>query len=255
MKQITGAVWVSCAALAAAAIGLSQGASIRQVGGSPADAKDSAAGPVRLARVSYAHGDISWRPDDTSAWSAATPNLPIQQGAEIWVKGGGRAELQFDDGSDVRLGNDAVATLQSLYSDSQGEFTEVKLNAGSSELHLKGKYSIFQIDAPFDSVKAAGPAKFRVDVGASDSVGVSTGSATLSSANGDTPLRSGDFVALNSPQDPVTVQTLPAADGFDRFSGERDAAFSNSTEHLPPNIGLVAGDLNNYGTASHATPP
>src|SRR5579871_4705153 len=241
MKGITGAAWVSCAALAAAAIALSQEASTPQGGAPPAGDQGSAAGPVRLVRVSYAQGDVSWRPDDASAWSPATTNLPIQQGAEVWVKGGARAELQFDDGSDLRLGDGAVVTLQSLYSDSQGEFTEVKLNSGSSELHLKDKYSIYQVDAPFESVKVG------VDVGTSDEVQVITGSATVSNEAGDTTLRSGDFVAMNGPGDPVRVQTLPPADGLDRFSADRDAAFAKGTEHLPPNIGLVAGDLDNYG--------
>ena len=105
-------------------------------------------------------------------------------------------EIQFDDGSDVRLGNDAVVTLESLYSDSQGEFTELKLDTGSTSLHLRDKYSIFQIDTPYNSVKAAGPARYRVDVGSSVAIGVKTGSATLTASNGDTHLRSGDYVSV-----------------------------------------------------------
>ncbi|MHB8637549.1 MAG: DUF6600 domain-containing protein, partial [Fimbriimonadaceae bacterium] len=212
------------------------------------DTASTNSGPVRLARISYAEGSVSWRPDDGSAWSQATPNLPLQQGAQVWVTGRGRAEIQFDDGSDLRVGNDAVVTLQSLYSDSQGEFTEIKLNDGTSSLHLKDKYSIYQLDTPFESVKAAGPARFRVDVGDQVSVGVRTGAATITAAGGDTELRSGDFVSLRSAQDRIRVQSLPREDAWDRFDDERDGAASGGIEHLPPNIAIVAGGLDNYGS-------
>ena len=186
------------------------------------NAANTGAGPVRLARVSFAEGNVSWRPDDAAAWSQATPNLPLQQGAQVWVTGNGRAEIQFDDGSNVRLGNQAVLTLQSLYSDSQGEFTELKLNDGTSSLHLKDKYSIYQVDTPFESVKAAGPARLRVDVGSEVSVGVRTGTATVTASGSDTTLRSGDFVALRNAQDSVRVEGLPRDDSWDRFDAERD---------------------------------
>ena len=78
-------------------------------------------------------------------------------------------------------------------------------------------------------------------------VGVRTGAATLIAGRGDTTLRSGDFVALSSSRDAVRVEGLPDADSMDRFGAERDAAFTGGTEHLPPNIGLVSGNLDRYG--------
>jgi hypothetical protein len=238
---MNGKTWSFSAALLAAALAGAQS------GPGQAGADTAPAGPVRLARVSFAEGNVSWRPDDSSSWSQATPNLPLQQGAQVWVTGRGRAEIQFDDGSNMRLGNDAVVTLQSLYSDSQGEFTELKLNDGTSSLHLKDKYSIYQVDTPFDSVKAAGPARLRVDVGSEVSVGVRTGSATVTASGGDTTLRSGDFVALRNAQDSVRVSSLPRDDAWDRFDDERDGYVSGGVEHLPPNIAIVAGGLSRHG--------
>src|SRR5579871_2787225 len=137
-------------------------------------------GPVRMARISYIAGKASWRPDEEVGWSRATVNLPVRQGAEVWLAPGSRVELQFDDGSTLRLGDDAVVKLQTLYSDRDGEFTEVKLTAGTSSWHLKDKYSIYQVDTPDDSVKSAGPCDFRVDVRSSaDSVAVRRGMVTL----------------------------------------------------------------------------
>src|SRR3569833_259825 len=91
-------------------------------------------GPVRMARFSYISGNVSWRPDENSEWPDAQVNIPLRQGAQIWVTGSGRAEVQFDDGSYLRRGDAAVATLQSLYSEQNGEFTEVRLNDGLASL-------------------------------------------------------------------------------------------------------------------------
>ena len=210
-------------------------------------AQDSG-GPVRLARVSFVGGNVSWRPDANSQWSQASVNMPVQQGAQVWASGDGEAEIQFDDGSDLRLGRGAVVTLQSLYSDNQGEFTEVKLTDGTASLHLKDQYSVYQVDTPTESLKANGPARFRVDVGNAVDVGVRTGTVTLSAASGDTTLRSGDYVEMRDSNDQVRIQDLPSEDSWDQFDDERDAAINGDTVHLPPNVALVGGDLNAYGS-------
>src|SRR5437016_1622833 len=75
-------------------------------------------GPVRLARFTYVTGEVSWRRDSKMSWAGAARNLPVRQGAQVWVANGGRSELQFDDGSRLRLDTGALVTMQTLYSDS-----------------------------------------------------------------------------------------------------------------------------------------
>ena len=190
---------------------------------------DTSGGPVRLARISSETGKVSWRPDGTTEWAAATNNLPIRQGGEVWLAPGSRLEIQFDDGSTLHLGDDAVATLQTLYSDKQGEFTEVKLAAGTSSWHLKNKYSIYQIDAPCDSVKSAGPSDFRVDIRPkADSLAVRNGDAVLSADGKDTPVTTGHYTVLDTPKDPVVVRNLGPEDPWDHYSDNRNAILSEA---------------------------
>ena len=203
------------------------------------------AAPVRLARISKVQGTVSWRPDESVAWSPATINMPLRQGAQIWVDGTGDAEIQFDDGSDVRLGNGAVLTFQSLYSDAQGEFTELKLNDGASSLNLLKADSIYQVDTPFNSVKATGPTRLRVDVGQTVSVGVREGDATLTSQTGDTPLHAGDFVVEKSADEAIRVGATPEEDAFDQVG---HAGNTPEPAHVPEGISRVAGDMNGCGT-------
>src|SRR5579875_2521634 len=117
---------------------------------SPSPSEQGEAG--RLARFSYVEGNVTWRPGPSTDWSYASVNLPMRQGAQVWVTDGGRAEIQFDDGSLLRLGGGALATLQTLYSDSQGEFTQIVLTNGLATMVTRHAYSIYQIDTPDASV-------------------------------------------------------------------------------------------------------
>ena len=100
---------------------------------------DDNTGPVRMARFSYLSGNVTWRNGSASDWSAAVRNLPLRQGVQIWTSDNSRAEVQFDDGSRVRLDQNTLITLQTLYSDPQGEFTEITLNDGEVALRLNNQ--------------------------------------------------------------------------------------------------------------------
>lgn len=205
-------------------------------------------GTVRLARFSYVKGNVTWRPDTTSDWSYTSVNLPVRQGAQIWVTDGGRAEVQFDDGSLLRLGGGALATLQTLYSDAQGEFTQIVLTNGLATLVTRHAYSIYQIDTPDVSVKVNEKARVRVGVGDGVEVSVQNGRAVLDGEQGEAQLRTGDYVFLQSIDSPYNIQPAPPEDSWDRWNDQRDRVMLEGPTHLPPDLALVAGDLDDYGT-------
>ncbi len=206
------------------------------------------AGPVRLARISYINGQVSWRPTDSMDWSKATMNLPVRQGADVWVKGGSRCELQFDDGSTMRLGGGAVVTLQTMYSDNHGEFTEIKLTGGLATMHLRNKESMYQIDTPLSSVKCMGPVEVRVGVGNTVEVACEAGEAEVDGRQGRTVLHSRERLDIANPTSPYRVTSAPDPDQWDHFNGGRDRIYSHHNLHVPHDIDLVAGDLDDYGT-------
>lgn len=212
--------------------------------------KTVGAGPIRLARFSFVQGNVTWRMNDGAAWSLASVNLPLRQGAEIWVTNGGRAEVQFDDGSLLRLGNGAVMRLQTLYSDMDGEFTELNLSEGLSALELRGTPSIYQVDTPFVSVKSEGPSKVRVGVDGSVEVAVRLGKATVEGNGAKTTLSRGNYLGLAEASSAYSVNPLPDEDSWDHFNDDRDQqlADAESGYRLPPDIALVAGNLDKYGS-------
>lgn len=215
----------------------------------PLDATASV-GPIRLARFSYVRGNVTWRPSEGAAWSAATVNLPIRQGAQVWVTDGGRAEVQFDDGSLLRLGNGAVATLQTLFSDADGEFTEIELNEGLSTLELRASQSIYQVDTPLVSIKSEGPSKVRIGVDSDVEIAVRSGRAAVEGSGRKTVLDAGSYLDLTDAEAAFSAGRLPDPDSWDRWNDARDRqlAEGDGGDHLPSDIALVAGDLDDYGT-------
>ncbi len=181
--------------------------------------------PQRLARFDYISGNVTWRAKESDSWSKAKDNLPLSQGAQVWVTEGGRAEVRFDDGSLLRLGNGAVVTLQSVYSDSQGKFTQIKMLSGLITLRLRQENSIYQVNTPIVTVNAAGPARVRVGVEDTVEVGVRLGHVTIEGKQGKATLNSGDYVALHDADTPYHITNLPPADSWERWNDERD--------HLP----------------------
>ena len=234
--------WLILSAIAVGSASAQEGYAIGE------NAATANSGPVRLARVSYLAGPVSWRPNDSTEWSSSSMNMPLRQGAQIWVKSGSRGELIFDDGSTVRLGAGAIATMQTMYSDDHGEFTEIKLNDGLATFHLRNKNSEFQIDTPQSSVKANGPAMIRVGVGDSTEYALSAGTASVSGQQGETLMHPRERLKVRDRVTPYEVTPAPDPDQWDRFNDNRDVIYSHRNEHVPANIDLVSGDLDNYGT-------
>ena len=230
-------------AAALAAVGTAQ--SSYRIGENGATADN---GPVRMARFSVLSGGVNWRPTESTGWSAAQVNLPMQQGAQIYATGSSRAEVQFDDGADMRLGGGAAATLTTMYSDDKGEFTEVKLNSGLATFHLVNKNSEYQIDTPTSSIKAVGPAVIRVGDTSGLELAVRSGSCSCSGASGTVSLSSGQFLEQPTDSAPYSVDPLPPEDAWDHYNDQRDQVCYRAHPNVPENIGLCSNDLEDYGS-------
>ena len=222
--------------------------SVNQTPNSSAPTSSVNSGPVRLARFSYVDGNIVWRSQSGGDWTPATINMPIRQGAQIWVTDGGHAEIQFDDGSLLRLGSGALATLTTLYSDSQGEFTEITMQNGLATVVTRHKHSIYQIDTPIVSIKANNAAQIRVGVGNGVELSVQQGAAVVDGNQGESNLQTGDYLYLRNSDSPYNLSPAPPEDSWDRWNDQRNNQILNTDSNLPSNISLVAGNLNEYGS-------
>ena len=213
----------------------------------------SVSGPVRLGRFSYLQGDVTWRPEGSQDWSSASINQPLKQGAQIAVAPGGRAEVQFDDGSYLRLGSGATIVFQVLFSDAEGEFTQISLTSGLASLRVRHDRSVYQVDTPLVSVKAGGPARIRIGINDGVEVSVRQGSSVVEGSKGKVTMKVGDYLDLRDASTPYIMHDLPVADSWETWNDARDQMLDAAEQSLerhdvPANVALVAGNLDAYGT-------
>jgi hypothetical protein len=212
-------------------------------------------GPVRLAYFSYVQGDVSLRTDENASWASASINLPIRQNAQIWVAEKGRAEVQFDDGTLLRLAANTLVTFQTLHSDSEGAFTLVKLSSGLASLYVRHEHTTYQVDTPFVSVRTSGPSRVRIGAGDAVEIAVRQGSANIEGAQGKIELLEGDYLFLEDAEEKLEPRAIPRPDSWERWVEERDQMIdrpqSPSKKHLPENLALVAPNLDEHGDWQH----
>lgn len=176
----------------------------------------------RLVRFDYVSGNVTWRLDDGADWKKAKSDQTLREGGQISVKDGGHAEIRFDDGSLLRLGNGAVVTLKTVYGDTQGNFTEIKMAGGVITLRPKYEKTVFQVDTPYNTVKTNGPSRVRVDVGSKVDVGVRMGKATVEGKPGKTVVSAGSSLSAQTADSSYEIASLPREDSWERWNDDRD---------------------------------
>src|SRR5579863_4086244 len=58
---------------------------------------------VRIVRLSYLEGTVQIARDSAQGFDKALVNLPVAQGAKLRCADGGRAEVEFEDGTTIHL--------------------------------------------------------------------------------------------------------------------------------------------------------
>ncbi|RQS03677.1 MULTISPECIES: DUF6600 domain-containing protein [unclassified Burkholderia] len=195
-------------------------AAARQPGGDP---------PSRVARLNYKSGAVTTEPAGTDTWSYAAVNRPLTTGDQLWNDAGARSELHIGSTA-VRLGESTSLSVLNL----DDTTTQLKVGLGTVSTHVRDLPSggSYEIDTPNLALGISGPGDYRVDVapnGASTTVTVRSGSATVYGSNGQYPLSSGQQVVFTGTDLQVAQQSAaPAPDALDQWAAGRDAAEQRS---------------------------
>ncbi|HZY61849.1 MAG TPA: FecR domain-containing protein [Edaphobacter sp.] len=120
---------------------------------------------MRSARLSYLQGTVTIDHADNSGNSPAQLNMPLAQGFRITTGDDGEAELEFEDGSVVRLAPNSSLDLTNLTSNGNGNFqTELTLDSGLAYAELRASNSfLYQIDAGGVSISPVENTTVRID--------------------------------------------------------------------------------------------
>jgi len=209
---------------------------------------------VRIVRISYVDGEV--RIDHGSGYESATMNVPVTEHNWLQTRSDGWAELQFEDGSMMRLAPDTTITLTELSRTSSGStITTVDLDQGEASFKIARRdRGEFQVTVRNKTIILDQAASFRVTSVNSDplEVVVWKGAVTVhdSESGGDVEVRKNETFALN-PTDVAqyALDKGAEADSLDEWGRQRDQYLStyarNNSLQSPYQYGT--SDLSNYG--------
>jgi hypothetical protein len=122
---------------------------------------------ARIVRLSDVQGSVLMDKNTGMGFERAFLNLPITQGAQLQTRGNGRAEVEFEDGSTMRLGPDTKVEFSTLgLSDSGKRLSVINLVEGIAYVAWTSKTEAFTLNFASEKVALDRPAHFRVETSA-----------------------------------------------------------------------------------------
>jgi hypothetical protein len=214
---------------------------------------------VRAARLSYVDGEVHLTQGGQVIANPALANTPLFEGTEIATKSDGKAEVQLDDGSIVRISPNSSLKIALLRQDAGSTRAELELTSGLAYFELQGDSSADHTVARFgdSAVTASGFTVLRVSLdNLPGEVAVFAGNAHIDRGNTlSLDLHGGESVALNA-SDPnlYNLAETIEPDSWDAWNSDRDqdlttqeAARTAASGSVPNSNNPAWGDLDANG--------
>ncbi len=208
---------------------------------------------ARIVRLSDVQGSVQIDKNAGAGFENAFVNLPITQGTKLRTANGGRAEIEFEDGSSMRLTpNTTVEFSQLSLADSGKHLSEVNLVEGMAYVNWLGKDEL-TLNFSREKVALDHAAHFRVET--------STQVANLAVFKGDVDVDGpGGKVAVEkkrtatfdaSDNDKSTVAKNIEAGPLDSWDKESVEYHNQYARNNSSPYGYGISDLNYYGAYSN----
>jgi len=206
---------------------------------------------ARIVRLSFVEGKVVVQRPDVSGWAEAPANTPLQEGFQISTAENSFAEIQFEDGSAIRLGQLTLLDLTELaLNENGGRINHVGLRQGYGTFHpLPGGNGgdSLQVTTPEGTLVAAPGAEFRVDLDEKlERVEVFRGSVDVQSDFGLTTLGGEDVLLIQPDANEHTVTSQGITpDDWDNWVAEREALAEAASSG--PSAEDYGGEGSTYG--------
>src|SRR5438270_8705253 len=121
---------------------------------------------ARIVRLSDIQGSVEIDKNAGIGFERAFANLPITQGTKLHAAANGRAEVEFEDGSSLRLTPNTTVEFSKLsLADSGKRMSQVNLVEGMAYVNWLGKDDL-NLNFSRESIALDHSAHFRVDTSA-----------------------------------------------------------------------------------------
>jgi hypothetical protein len=194
---------------------------------------------TRAVRLSNVDGDVQISQGSAIIADPALANTPLFEGTQILTREEGRAEIQFDDGSVVRVSPNSTLRITALHQTGSATDAEFVLDAGLAYFELQGENSSSHVQVRFaDSVvTATGFTVLRINLdNPPGELAVFSGNAHLERANALTlDLHGGESVTLNA-SDPnrYNLAETIEPDSWDAWNSDRDQVLTSQEAARTP---------------------
>jgi hypothetical protein len=221
-----------------------------------ADDEDGHDSHARIVRLSYVDGQV--RLDNGHGYESATMNVPLAERDWLQTGSDGWAEVQFEDGSLIRLAPDTVIAFTELGRSSSGAtITTIDLDQGEAVFKItKHDGSDFSVTVKKNTIVLTHSGTFRVTSTNSNpmEIAVTKGEVAVRDGEGgdEVAVKKNETFVLN-PNDVAqyALDKGTEADDLDRWSTQRDDTLSAYASAGQGNIQSPyqygANDLGYYG--------
>ncbi len=208
--------------------------------------------PMRVARLGYLSGEVTFSPAGENDWVSGTLNRPLITGDRLWTDRNARVELQIGNAA-VRLAAGTLFTLTNL----DDEIAQMHLQQGTLLLRVRrvDRDQVIEVDTPNLALVISQPGEYRISVNAdADSTEVITrsGRADVYDEDVNYSVVSGrGYRFFGAGLSDYDVVTNPRRDEFERWAQARDRGYdaSISARYVSRDV-IGYQDLDQYGSWS-----
>lgn len=206
--------------------------------------------PIRVARMNYSEGSVSFQPGGEGDWLTAGRNRPITSGDNVWTDRDSRAELHV--GSTVlRLAPETSVSFLDL----DDRETQVRLAQGSLMLRVRhlDDDDNFEVDTPNLAFALVRTGEYRVEVdpdGETTVVTVWQGQGEATGGGYSYRVLAGQRARFSGDNElDHEIGRIPDYDGFENWAFDRDRREDrfDSENYISPEM-TGYEDLDDYGS-------
>lgn len=207
----------------------------------------AAAAVPGFARISMVQGEVQVRAEEDEEWLSAGVNSPLEEGDSVWAPAGSRVEIQFRNGTTLRLEGRTILDMVDIELDQQ------RVHVTSGRLYVKTGYRAddLQVDWGDASVLVERKSRLKVDLLANgdEEVAIIKGAASVESAGERTRVRAGEIITLHDYRG-TDIAPLRPVDEWEKWNAKRDkqlAARKRTDNYLPEELVVYEDELAKNG--------
>jgi hypothetical protein len=213
---------------------------------------------ARVVRLGDARGDVRIDRNTGQGYEKAFLNLPITQGMKIQTGDDGRAALELEDGSTLRIAPNTVLEVPQLsLRDSGAKVSTFHLQEGTAYIHFLGaKDSEFTVSFAHQTLTVSQAAHLRVEMkDAVAEVAVFKGAVAVAAPSGTVEVgkgRTASFDLVNNSHELASEIEDEPYDSWDKQQTQYQQEYSSKSyaSYSPYQYGT--SDLNYYGSFFNA---